>query len=135
LKKQAAAEGAMVAVIAPKAGGAKAKSGAKIEADDFLAGAPSCLFDAVVVAPSAEGAKLIAQTAAAVDWVRNAFAHLKVIGYFAEAAPILEAAHIRGNMDAGLIAISGDDFGPFIAAAKFHRIWDREAKVKPAKAP
>ena len=135
LKKQAAAEGATVAVIAPKAGGAKAKSGAKVEADDFLAGAPSCLFDAIVVAPSAAGAKELAQTAAAVDWVRNAFAHLKVIGYFAEAAPILEAAHIRGNMDAGLIALAGDDFGPFIAAAKFHRIWDREAKVKPAKAP
>jgi catalase len=135
LKKQLKAEGATVCLVAPKVGGATTKSGKKLEADEALAGAPSCLFDAVVVAPSGDGAEELAATAAAVEWVRNAFAHLKVIGFTPEALPLLESARVAPDADAGTVAVKGDDFGPFIAAAKMHRIWDREAKVKPAKTP
>jgi len=130
LKRQLKAEGATLCVVAPKVGGAASKTGKKIEADEALAGAPSCLFDAIVVAPSAAGADELLGVAAAVDWIRNAFAHLKVIAYVPEALPLFEAAGVAPDTDAGTVAIKGDDFGPFIAAAKQHRIWDREPLVR-----
>ena len=130
LKKQLKAAGATLCVVAPKVGGATTKSGKKLEADEALAGAPSCLFDAIVVAPSAAGADELLGVAAAVDWIRNAFAHLKVIGFTAEASPLLEAAHVAREADAGTVSIDGDDFEPFITAAMQHRIWDREPAVR-----
>jgi catalase len=130
LKKAAKAEGALVQVVGPKIGGAVGKGKATIEVDHTVAGGPSVLFDAVVVAPSAAGAEELLSMAAAIDWVRDAFGHLKVIGYEADAMPLLEAAGVAGEKDAGLMAISGGNFAPFIEAAKQHRIWDREPKVR-----
>ncbi len=57
-----------------------AKGGKRIEADHALSGGPSIFFDAVVVAPSADGAAMLGREAAAIDWLRDAFGHLKVIG-------------------------------------------------------
>ena len=48
--------GARMQVVAPKIGGAAGKGGKRIAADHQLAGGPSILFDAVVVAPSEDGA-------------------------------------------------------------------------------
>ena len=102
-----------------------------IAADHALAAAPSILFDAVVLAPSPEAAALLTEQAAAVDWVRDAFGHLKVIGHVAAAAPLLERAGIAP--DAGVIALEGPpSIAAFIAAAKTARIWAREPKVRPA---
>ena len=120
-------EGAELAVIAPKIGGAQGKGGQMIAADHALAGAPSILFDAVGLAPSAEAAALLTEQAAAGDWVRDAFGHLKVIGHVAAAAPLLERAGIAP--DAGVIALEGPrSIAAFVAAAKTARLWEREPK-------
>ena len=122
-------EGAELAVVAPKIGGATGKGGQMIAADHALAGAPSILFDAVVLAPSAEAAAALTEQAAAVDWVRDAFGHLKVIGHVAAAAPLLERAGIEP--DAGVIALEGPrSIAAFVAAAKTARIWEREPKLR-----
>lgn len=71
----------MVEVIAPKVGGVSPATGTAISADHALAAAPSVLFDAVAVMASAESARLLTRKAAAVDWVRDAFSHLKVIAF------------------------------------------------------
>ena len=42
--------------------------------------------------------------ATAVNWVRDAFAHLKIIGYVAAAQPLLDAASVMP--DAGVLAVS-----------------------------
>ncbi len=130
LMKSAKAEKATVAIIAPVAGGVTSKGGKAIEPDDFLAGAPSCLFDAVIVAPSAEGVDLLAKTAAAVDWIRDAFAHLKVIGYVPEALPLFELAHVDPQADEGLVDLTKGGIDGVIEAAKQHRIWAREPSVR-----
>jgi hypothetical protein len=44
-----------------------------------LAGTPSVLFDAVAIVLSDEGAKELSLESAAVDFVRDAFGHLKAI--------------------------------------------------------
>ncbi len=55
-------------------------------------GGPSVLFDAVVLLPSAEGTEALLGMAAAVNWLRDAFGHLKAIGYNEEAQPLFDKA-------------------------------------------
>ena len=118
-------EGAELAVVALKIGGAHGEGGQMIAADHALASAPSTLFDAVVLAPSSETAALLTEEPAAVDWVRDAFRHLKVIGHVAAAARLLNGAGVEP--DAGIVALDGArSIATFIAAAKTARIWDRE---------
>jgi len=130
LRKAAAAEGATVALIAPCAGGIKTQAGKHVAVDDFLAGAPSCLFDAIVVAPSQQGTEMLRHIAAAVDWIRDAFGHLKVIGYVPDALPLFELAHVDPQADEGLIDVEKAGFGPLIDTLKQHRIWAREPSVR-----
>jgi len=122
-------EGGRVEVVAPKIGGAAGADGKPIAADHALAGAPSIFFDALVVAVAGEGAKRLAAHPNAVDWVRDAFAHLKVIGHVADAAALLERAGVE--VDEGLVALSTPkDIATFIVAAKGPRIWERERKTE-----
>jgi catalase len=122
-------EGAEIALVAPKIGGVRGQGGQMIAADHALAAAPSILFDAVVVALSAQAATSMTHEAAAVDWLRDAFGHLKVIGYLATAAPLLQRAGIEA--DAGIIPLEGSaSTAAFVTAAKGARIWDREPKLR-----
>jgi len=125
LRKAAEDAGATVKIVAPKLGGAKLSDGKTLAADGQLAGTPSLGFDAVAVVLSDRGGKQLAKEAAAVDFVRDAFGHLKAIAADAGAQAVLKAAGIV--QDAGIVAAS--DARKFIRAAKT-RQWDREAKVR-----
>ncbi|MGI4877578.1 MAG: catalase [Janthinobacterium lividum] len=124
----ASAAGAKVEVIAPKVGGAVLSDGSKLVADHQLAGGPSVLFDAVALVVSADGVSALLGEAAAVAWVHDAFAHLKVIGYSAEAQPLLDVAGVIP--DAGIVALAGNDAAVFVDAAANGRIWAREPSVR-----
>ena len=114
------------AVVAPKVGGAMGLDGKLIEGDFQLAGGSSVLFDAVFVAVSEEGAKMLGKEAAAVAWVHDAFAHCKVIGATSSAQPLLDAAGVI--VDGGiLIDTNAKDF---LAKAAEGRVWEREPKVR-----
>jgi catalase len=128
LVKAIKAEKASFEVIAPAVGGAKASDGTMIEAQQKIAGAPSVLYDAVAVIPSAEGCQLLLKNAAARDFVSDAFAHLKFVGYLDSAKPLFDKAGI--DMDGGFIALKRTK-GPttFIAACRKLRQWDREQFV------
>jgi catalase len=127
-------EGGEVEVVAPAIGGASGTNGKKIAADHALAAAPSIFFDAVAVLVADRGAQRLAAHAPAVDWIRDAFAHLKAIGHVAAAAPLLERAGIE--IDRGVVAIdSGRDLGPFLAAAREQRVWDRERRIDEGSQP
>ena len=86
--------GAKLAWWRPRAGGVDAADGSHLDADHALSSAPSVVFDAVIVAPSAEGARRWRATRRRCDWLRDAYRHLKVIGHVAAAAPLLEKAEI-----------------------------------------
>jgi catalase len=129
LRKAAAKEGATLKVVAPTVGGVKAAGGEALSVDLALAGSPSVLFDAVVVAASSEGAATLERTAAAVEWVRDAYGHLKAIGYTAAAAGLLKRAGVEGELDEAVVTIEGKGLGRFIDAAKQHRCWEREARL------
>ncbi|MGV8941194.1 MAG: catalase [Lysobacter sp.] len=125
LRKAAEDAGATVKIVAPKIGGAKLKDGKTLAADGQLAGTPSTVFDAVAVVLSADAGKQLAKEAAAVDWVRDAFGHLKAIAFDDGGKALLDAGGV--TPDAGVIK-AGDTAG-FIKAAKT-RQWDREPKVR-----
>jgi catalase len=131
LRKAVEKEGATLALIAPKAGGVKTQQGEMLPADRALLAAPSIFFDAVAMVPSEEGAARLVQEAAAVDWLRDAFGHLKVIGHGASAAPLFEKAAIAIDADDGVVALEGRaGVAAFIAAAKQHRIWARKPSLR-----
>ncbi len=125
IKKAATEAGASVKIIAPKVGGAKLASGSTLAADGQLAGTPSVLFDAVAIILSDEGAQALSRESAGVDFVRDAFGHLKAIAADKGAQALLKAASIRN--DPGVV--NADDEDAFIAAAK-KRQWDREKSVR-----
>ncbi|HET6783320.1 MAG TPA: catalase [Pseudoxanthomonas sp.] len=125
LRKAAEGAGATVKIVAPKLGGAKLSDGKKLAADGQLAGTPSVVFDAVAVVLSGEGGKLLTNEAAAVDFVRDAFGHLKAIAADAGAQALLKAGNV--GKDKGVVDAA--DVKAFIEAAKT-RQWDREAKVR-----
>lgn len=125
LQKAARDAGATVKIVAPKLGGAKLSDGKKLAADGQLAGTPSFVFDAVAVVLSAEAGKQLSKESAAVDFVSNAFAHLKAIAADAGAQPLLKAGNVV--KDAGVLD-AGNGKG-FIEAAKT-RQWDREPKLR-----
>ena len=126
LEAEAKAAGADFAVIAPRIGGAKGHDGGTIRADFQLAGGPSVLFDTVVLALSPDGAATLTREAAAVAFVHDAFAHLKVIGHTDGAQVLMDKAGVVP--DAGVVALADPD--TYIDAASKGRIWAREPSVR-----
>jgi len=66
-------------IVAPKIGGVKLADGSNLPVNGQLAGTPSVLFDAIAVILSHESAKALSKENAAVEFVRDAFVHLKAI--------------------------------------------------------
>lgn len=117
------AEQGKAVLVSPKVGGATLSDGSKRKADGQLAGTPSQLFDAVAVILSDEGCKALMKEAAAVQFVMDAFGHLKAIGASEAAKPLLDKAGVEP--DGGVTGL-GDDF---VAAAR-GRFYAREPKLR-----
>lgn len=129
LMAAAKSAGATIEVIAPRVGGATLDDGVKLAADHQLQGGPSVLFDTVVLAVSEAGVAALLKEAAAVAWVHDAFAHLKVIGASAAAEPLLAKAGVVA--DAGLVPLTDRaHVADYIEMAKAGRIWGREPSVR-----
>ncbi|KXV15924.1 catalase [Gluconobacter oxydans] len=131
LMKAAEAEGTIVELVAPAVGGVKTTDGKLVPAGQKIVGAPSVLYDAVVLLPSAAGAKLLTGEATARDFVADAFAHAKFIGYGPDAKPLLAKGGITPeDMDDGIIPLEApSDLKTFIALCRKLRFWDREART------
>ncbi len=126
VRTAAEAEGATVKIVAPKIGGVALKGGKTLKADGQLAGTPSVMFDAVALVLSGAGCAELLKESAAVDFAKDAFGHLKAIGFTTEAQPLLDKAGIES--DAGVIDLTVNVDG-FIEPART-RQWDREANVR-----
>ena len=125
IKKAATDAGATVKIVAPKVGVVKLADGSMLAADGQLAGTPSVLFDAIAVILSEEGARALSAESAAVDFVRDAYGHLKAIGFDKGGQELLKVANI--GRDAGIVDVH--DSVRFITAAKT-RQWEREKSVR-----
>lgn len=92
----------------------------------LLAGSPSVVFDAVALVLSQAGCAELMSEGAAIDFAKDAFGHLKAIGFTSAAKPLLDKAGVMA--DAGVIDLSAGA-AKFIEQAKT-RQWDREPKVR-----
>ena len=110
-------------LVAPKVGGVKLSDGTQRKADGQLAGSPSQLFDAIAIIVSPEGCATLLKEAAAVEFVMNAFGHLKAIGASDAAQPLLDKAGVEP--DHGVVKLGAS----FVKAAA-RRFYDREARVR-----
>ncbi|HTV74829.1 MAG TPA: catalase [Candidatus Acidoferrales bacterium] len=123
-------EGASIELVAPVVGGVKASDGSLIEAQQRIDGGPSVLYDAVALLVSPAGAKLLGNESTARDFIADAFAHLKFIGYVEAALPLLEKAGVT-DRDRGCIELAeSGDAAAFVQACRELRVWEREANVK-----
>jgi catalase len=125
LTKAVEAAGGAVKLVATRVGGIKLSDGKTTAAHGQLDGTPSLVFDAVALVLSASAGKQLAGVAAAVDFAREAFGHLKAIAFDEGAQTVLAAGGI--GKDAGVVDTS--DTKAFIKAAKT-RQWEREAKLR-----
>lgn len=114
--------GATAMLIAPKVGGIKVKGGT-LAADGQLAGTPSVLLDAVALVLTKGAATELCGEASAVDFVSDAFVHLKAIGHTAGAKPLLDKAGV--TPDEGITSLDSS----FISAAA-RRFPARESSVR-----
>ncbi|HVM68064.1 MAG TPA: catalase [Acidimicrobiales bacterium] len=127
-------EGVTVELVGPTVGGVRADDGTELPVGQKVDGGPSVLYDMVVIAPSAEGATLLAQHPAARDFVSDAFAHCKFIGYVPEAMPLFDATGLTALMDEGFLDLSAQGPAPLFDASRGVRFWSREAAFAPAMA-
>jgi catalase len=131
-----AAEQAKVTVelIAPAVGGVEASDGHPVPADQKIDGGPSVLYDTVVVLAAKDGAEALAALPAARDFVTDAYAHCKCIGYAGDAAPLFEAAGLSRLMDDGFISLDETAAAEFISRCAELRFWSRQLSVAGARA-
>ena len=123
LTSQIGDAGGRPVLIAPKVGGAKMSDGSLMKADAQLAGSPSVLYDAVAIAISKEACAMLLNEGAAVQFVMDAFGHLKAIGATDAAQPLLDKAGVVP--DEGVVPLDKS----FITAAG-KRYWAREPSVR-----
>ncbi len=123
LTSQIGDAGGRPVLIAPKVGGAKMSDGSLMKADAQLAGSPSVLYDAVAIAISEEACAMLLKEGAAVQFVMDAFGHLKAIGATDAAKPLLDKAGVVP--DEGVVHLDKS----FITAAG-KRYWAREPSVR-----
>ena len=116
---------ACVKLIAPRLGGITLSDGKEAAIDGQLAGSPSAQFDAVASIIPLESGKKLAKQAAAQNWFRDAFGHLKAIAACKGTHAILEAAGV--DPDAGVV--DPGDTKAFVKAA-VTRFWEREPTLR-----
>lgn len=125
LTQAATAAGAAVKTIGPTFGSVTLADGSTVPADGQLEGPHSVLFDALVVILSEEGARRLAGERAAIEFVRDAFGHLKAIAVDSGGQALLKSANV--GRDAGVVDVGDTD--RFMAAART-RHWDRQRPIR-----
>jgi len=129
LQASAETEGAALEVIGPHIGEVKSNSGVAITPNHAIAAAPSVLFDTVVVAVSETEIDTLKKQAAVLNFIRDGYAHLKIIGHTAASMPLLEIAGI--SLDDGVVEVDASEGTiAYVDAAKKERIWPRAAAIK-----
>ncbi len=125
IREAVEAAGASVKLIAPRVGGATLSDGTPQAADGQLKGTPSQKFDAVAVVLTAQAGDRLTREAAAVEFVSNAFVHLKAIALDEGGRMLFQ----RSGHAADEAVVDAGDTGAFIRFAKT-RQWAREAATQ-----
>ncbi|PTM94163.1 catalase [Mycoplana dimorpha] len=124
------AEKGVVEYIAPKVGGVTLSDGTMLAAHQMIDGGPSVLYDAVAVLAGADFVPDLLAEATARDFVADAFAHCKFIGYATAALPLFAKAGVE-DMDEGVVELGGEEaVQAFVGKLGELRVWAREPSTK-----
>jgi len=126
LQTAAVGAGAVVELVAPTVGGVTLDDGTLLPAHHKIDGGPSVLFDAVALVLGDEGVLSLMKIPAARDFVADAYAHYKFIGFSAPAAKLMVKAGVPEDLDEGIISLDAEkDAKAFIKRCADLRFWDR----------
>ena len=126
VRKALVAEGADVEVIAARINGVTLDDGSVLAADQIVAGAPSVLYDAVVVLVSSEHATELAALPEAKGFLADAHAHRKFVGHTVDARALFSAAGLPDELDGGFIDVTRRAGATaFVTACRALRYWTR----------
>ena len=118
---------ATVEFIATSVGAVDSGNGHRVVADQKLDGAPSVLYDAVALLLSKDGAAHLARLPVARDFVSDAYAHGKFIGFVDDASPLFAAAGLADQQDDGFVRLGGHGHSAtdFLGRCGQLRYWNR----------
>jgi catalase len=124
--------GATFEIIAPQVTGVKASDGSWIDADQMIDGGPSVLYDAVALLPTPAAMDDLLKESSSRDFVADAYAHCKFIGYVESALPLFEKSGVAvEDLDKGCIIIGNPKQAKsFVDSLGKLRVWEREPNVK-----
>ena len=117
--------------IAPTVGGVELSDGTRVAANQKVGGAPSVLYDAVAVLPSETAVTPLLKQAPALQFVMDAFAHLKFILYSPAAMALFEKANLAAMLDEGCVEASGSkSAAAFVKTCRTLRYWPRAETIQ-----
>ena len=87
------------------------------------------LYDAVILLASTHGATALAAQPVVRDFVADAYAPCKFIGYTGDVGPLFEAAGLGGQTDDGCVNLDEHSPADFIARCAELRFWPRQASI------
>jgi catalase len=126
LQKAVEAEGAVLEIIGPNVTGVTLSDGEALAVNHTYEGGPSVLFDAVALVVSEEWVDKLGENPAVRDFLADAHAHVKLVGYVDPAREVFAAAGIA-ELDKGYVALKGaKSAASFIARCRELRFWPRE---------
>ncbi|MGB6578223.1 MAG: catalase HPII, partial [Streptosporangiaceae bacterium] len=118
-----------VELIAPAVGGVEASNGNHAPAGQKIDGGPSVLYDAVILLAAKHGTPALAAQPAVRDFVADAYAHCKFIGYTGGASPLFQAAGLGDLTDDGFVSLDEHSAADFITRCAKLRFWPRQASI------
>jgi catalase len=120
--------GAVLETIAPVVGGVELSDGSTLVPDQMVDGGPSVLYDAVVLLPAAGAVGALAGRSTVKDFVSDAFAHHKFIGFNTASLALLEAAGVADRLDDGFVKVTKSAAAKFVRRCGALRYWDRDVQ-------
>ncbi len=125
LKEAVEQAGGQSKLIGSRMGSLKDSSGKAMSIAETYAGGPSILFDAIALLPAKDKVEELASMPAVKDFVSDAYAHAKFLGYTEPAAQLLSSVSV--GTDPGCILLEKSNVQEFLEACKALRFWKREA--------
>ena len=125
LQKKLDAENCGYDLILKEVSSVKTDSGKVYQGDEMIDGAPSVLYDSVVVLSTKDECEKLKKELPFRDFINDAYFHKKFIGFNAEIKDLILDLIPAEEADEGMISIKNDSIKSFIGSAKKLRVWSR----------
>jgi catalase len=125
LKSVCKKESIDIEFIAPTISGVKLNDGTHQDAQQKIEGAPSVLYDAIILLSNEKSIKNLEKNYALREFISDAFLHMKYIGYSESTLPLFQNINLP-KLDAGFVCLKKlNQINEFIEMCHSLRFWDR----------